>query len=190
MRAPSLSSREKVIVVFASVHLVFLLFGVLPLRWRDRIHLTPVFSFYERITRSHQVWNMFETIPNMHSLNARLIVKEDGQKTHLVGMLLPGLRRFSQNDQVRFHNWMMNVIFNPSRGVFRESYMKSAAEALLRSGRYTNKAQVSLEVIPAYTRSLLGVRTLKEIAVERPSVLGPFELGALVAKKTPAQLTP
>lgn len=190
MRVSSLTSREKVIVVFATVHLIFLLFGVLPLPWRDRIHLTPVFSFYERITRSHQVWNMFDTIPNMHSLDARLVVKEGGQKPHLVGMVLPGLRRFSQNDQVRFHNWMMNTIFNPSRGVFRESYMKSAAAALLSSGRYGPDAEVSLEALPLYTRSLLGVRTLKEIAVERPSVLGPFRLGALVARNTANPPTP
>lgn len=190
MRAPPLSSREKVIVVFASVHLVFLLFGVLPLRWRNGMHLTPAFSFYERITRSHQVWNMFETIPNMHSLNARLIVQEGKQKPREEGVVLPGLRRYARHDEMRFYNWMSNVIFNPTRGVFRESYMKSAAEALLRSGRYSPRAQVSLEVIPSYTRSLLGVRSLKEIAVERPSVLGPFELGALVAKKKPAPSTP
>ena len=190
MRAPSLSSRKKMIVVFASAHLVFLLFGMLPVRWRDQIHVSAVFNPYERVTRCHQLWNMFETIPNMHRLEARLIVQEGGQKPREVGMVLPGLRRFSQHDQVRLNNWMVNVIFNATRGVFRESYMKSAAEALLRTGRYSPRTQVSLEVIPAYTRSLLGVRSLKEIALERPSVLGPFELGALVAKKNPAQPAP
>ncbi|OYW76443.1 MAG: hypothetical protein B7Z37_08930 [Verrucomicrobia bacterium 12-59-8] len=190
MRTSSLSSREKVIVVFASVHLVFLLFGVLPLPWRERIHVAPVFTMYERITRCHQLWNMFETIPNMNRMEARLIVQEEARKPREVGMVLPGLRRFSQHDQVRLNNWMVNVIFNPTRGVFRESYMRSAADELIRSGRYGPRAQVSLEVIPAYTRSLLGVRSLNEIAVERPSVLGPFELGTLVSKNTPAQPTP
>jgi len=190
MRAPPLTSQGKVIVVFASVHLAFLLFGVLPTRWRDRIQVSSVFNLYERVTRCHQLWNMFETIPNMHRTEARLIVQERGQKPKEVGMVLPGLQRFSQHDQVRLNNWMVNVIFNPTRGVFRESYMESAAEALLRSGRYGPRAKVSLEVVPAYTRSLLGVRSLKEIAVERPSVLGPFELGSLVAKKTSAQPTP
>ncbi|MCF7788972.1 MAG: hypothetical protein K9N47_22800 [Prosthecobacter sp.] len=190
MRAPPLTSRGKMIVVFASAHLVFLLFGILPVRWRDRIQVSSVFNMYERITRCHQLWNMFETIPNMNRTEARLIVQEVGQKPREVGMVLPGLRRFSQHDQVRLNNWMVNVIFNPTRGVFRESYMESAAEALLSSGRYGPRTQVSLEVIPAYTRSLLGVRSLKEIAVERPSVLGPFELGALVAKKTSAQPKP
>lgn len=190
MRAPPLTNRGKVIVVFASVHLVFLFFAMLPTRWRDRMQGSSVFYLYERVTRCHQLWNMFETIPNMHRTEARLIVQEAGQKPKEVGMVLPGLRRFSQNDQVRLNNWMVNVIFNPTRGVFRESYMASAAEALLRTGRYSPRTQVSLEVIPAYTRSLLGVRTLKEIAVERPSVLGPFELGTLVAKKNPVQSIP
>lgn len=184
MRAPSQSSRKIMIVVFASAHLVFLLFGALPARWRDRIHVSSVFNLYERVTRCHQLWTMFETIPNMHRTEARLIVQEQGQKPKEVGMVLPGLRRFSQHDQVRLNNWMVNVVFNPTRGVFRESYMKSAAEALLRTGRYSPRTLVSLEVIPAYTRSLLGVRSLKEIAVERPSVLGPFELATLVASKT------
>ncbi|MFC5455410.1 hypothetical protein [Prosthecobacter fluviatilis] len=182
--------RGKVIVVFASVHLVFLLFGVLPTRWRDQILVSPVFNRYERVTRCHQLWNMFETIPNMNRLEARLIVQEKGQRPRELGMVLPGLRKFRQHDQVRLNNWMVNVIFNPTRGVFRESYMRSAAEALLRSGRYGPRTQVSLEVVPYYTRSLLGVRSLKEIAVERPSVLGPFEIGTLAAQTTPAQTTP
>ena len=121
---------------------------------------------------------------------ARLIVQERGQKPKEVGMVLPGLRRFSQHDRVRLTHSRVIVLFNPTRGVLRESYMKSAAEALLRTGRYGPRTQVSLEVIPAYTRSLLGVRSLKEIAVERPSVLGPFELAALVSKTTPSQPTP
>ena len=190
MRAPPLSSREKVIVVFATVHVVFLFFGILPARWREQLRVASVFQFYERITRCHQVWTMFETIPNMHRMEARLVVQEGMQKAREEGMVLPGLRRFSQHDQVRLNNWMMNVVFNSSRSVFRESYMKSAAEALLRSRRYSPKAQVNLEVIPAYTRSLMGVHTLKEIAVERPSVLGPFELGTLVSKNTPSSPAP
>ncbi len=190
MSARPLSNREKVIVVFATVHLAFLLFGMLPVRWRDQIRVASVFNFYERISRCHQVWNMFETIPNMYRLEARLVVQEPGQKAREEGMVLPGLRRFTQHEQVRLNNWMINVVFNSSRGVFREAYMKAAAEALLRSGRYSPGAQMNFEVIPAYTRSLLGVHTLKEIAVERPSVLGPFKLGTLVSKSTPAKPAP
>lgn len=190
MQVPPLFSRKNVVVVFATAHLVFLVFGMLPVRWRDRGHLSPLFSFYERLTNCRQVWNMFETIPNMNRMEARLVVQEGTQKAREEGMVLPGLRRFSQHDQVRLNNWMINVVFNSSRSVFRESYMRSAAEALLRSGRYSPRARMSLEVLPAYTRSLLGVRSLKEIAVERPSVLGPFELGKLVSTNTPAPSTP
>ncbi len=183
MRARPLSSREKVIVIFATVHLAFLLFGMLPVPWRDKTAASPLFYFYERLTRCAQVWNMFETIPNMNRLEARLVVQEEGHKPREEGVVLPGLRRFSQHDQVRLNNWMVNVIFNPTRGVFREAYIRSAASALLHSGRYSPRAQMTLEVLPAYTRSLLGVRSLKEIAVERPSVLGPFRLETLVPKK-------
>lgn len=190
MPAFSLPSRKKIIVAFASVHLVFLGLGALPLTWRDSLHLSPGFQFYERITRCHQVWNMFETIPTMNRLEARLVVQEPGRKPREEGMILPGLRKFSQHDEVRLNNWMVSVIFTSSRGVFRESYMRSAAAALLRSGRYTPRAQVTLEVVPAYTRSLLGVRSLKEIAVERPSVLGPFEIGALLPAQPAAASTP
>lgn len=190
MHTRPLSSREKAIVVLASVHLVFLLFGILPERWRDALHIGSPFNWYERLTRTHQVWNMFETIPNMNRLEARLVVQEGKQKAREEGVVLPGLRKFSQHDQVRLNNWMVNVIFNPTRGVFREAYMRSAAEALLRSRRYSPEAQMNLEAIPAYTRSLLGVRSLKEIAVERPSVLGPFKLGALISKTTPPPATP
>lgn len=182
MRARPLSSREKAIVVLASVHLAFLLFGMLPVPWRDKTVASSPFRFYERLTRCAQVWNMFETIPNMNRLEARLVVQEEGRKPREEGVVLPGLRRFSQHDQVRLNNWMVNVIFNPTRGVFREAYMHSAATALLRSGRYTPQAQMTLEVIPSYTRSLLGVRSLKEISVERPSVLGPFRLESLAPK--------
>jgi hypothetical protein len=190
MRTSSLSIREKAILIFASVHLLYLALGALPVPWRDALHVSTAHRFYERISRCHQVWNMFETIPNMNRLEARLVVTDAKNKLREEGMVLPGLRKFSQHDQVRLNNWIINVIFNPSRGVFREAYMKNAATALLSSGRYGPKAQVSLEVLPSYTRSLLGVRTLKEIAVEKPSVLGPFELGTLVGKNTPAIKTP
>jgi hypothetical protein len=191
MPATPLSNRGKVIVVFASVHLTFLCFGVLPVSWRERIHVAREFNVYERLTRCHQVWNMFDTIPTMNRLEARLVVKEVGaKKPREEGIVLPGLRKFSEHDRIRLNNWIINVIFNPTRGVFRESYMKSAADALLRSGRYSPKAEVTLEVIPAYTRSLLGVRELKEISVERPSVLGPFALGTLVVKDTVNPPTP
>ena len=183
MRTSSLSIREKVILIFASVHLVYLMLGALPETWRDTIHVSVFHRFYERITRCHQAWNMFETIPNMHSMKARLIVQEKGRKARAEGMVLPGLRPFSQHDQVRLNNWMLNVIFTSSRSVFREAYMRNAADALLRSGRYSPSAQVSLEVVPSYTRSLLGVRALKEISVDDPMVLGPFELEALASKK-------
>ncbi|WP_395741906.1 hypothetical protein [Prosthecobacter sp.] len=186
----SLSLRERVIVVFATVHLTFLLFGALPLRWREGLHVAPPFRVYERITRCHQLWNMFETIPNMNRLEARLVVQEGSQKPRAEGVILPGLRRFSQHDHVRLNNWMVNVIFNPTRGVFREAYMRNAAAELLRSGRYTPRARMTLEVIPAYTRSLVGVRSLKEIAVERPSVLGPFELGTLAPNPAPPRPAP
>ncbi|WP_395752636.1 hypothetical protein [Prosthecobacter sp.] len=185
MRTSSLSIREKAILIFASVHLLYLGLGALPVPWRDGLHISPAHRFYERITRCHQVWNMFETIPNMNRLEARLVVTDAKGKLREEGMVLPGLKKFSQHDQVRLNNWMVNVIFNPSRGVFREAYMKDAATALLSSGRYGPRSQLRLEAIPAYTRSLLGVRTLKEIAVEKPSVLGPFELGALVSKNSP-----
>ncbi|WP_395737981.1 hypothetical protein [Prosthecobacter sp.] len=182
MRVRSLSNREKVIVAFATVHLAYLLFGMLPAPWRDKTVVSPVYRFYERLTRCAQVWNMFETIPNMNRLEARLVVQEKGKKPREEGVVLPGLRRFSQHDHVRLNNWMVNVIFNPTRGVFREAYMRSAAAALMRSGRYTPQAEMTLEVLPSYTRSLLGVRSLKEIAVERPSVLGPYRLETLAPK--------
>lgn len=190
MRATSLTSREKWIVAFATVHLLFLLLGMLPAPWRDKTPLAWPFRWYELATRCHQVWNMFETIPNMNRLEARLVVQEEGRKPRAEGVVLPGLRRFSQHDQVRLNNWMVNVIFNPTRGVFREAYMHSAAGALLKSGRYGPRAKVVLEALPSYTRSLVGVRSLKEIAVERPSVLGPFELGWLAAENTEAPSKP
>lgn len=184
MRTSPLTSREKLIVALATVHLLFLLTGMLPTAWRDKTFVSPAFRAYERLTRCHQVWNMFETIPNMNRLEARLVVQEPGNKAREEGVVLPRLRDFSQHDQVRLNNWMVNVIFNPTRGVFREAYMHSAAAALLKSGHYSPKAQMTLEALPSYTRSLAGVRSLKEIAVEKPSVLGPFELGTLVSKNT------
>lgn len=185
MHLPRRPAPEKVILIFGTLHLVFLLLSMLPNKWRDGTLGSELLHGYERITRCHQEWTMFETIPTMHRLEARLVVKDGAQKARAEGVVLPGLRQFSQQDQVRLNNWMVSVVFQPSRSVFRESYMRSAAAALLRTRRYSPQAQVSLEVVPSYTRSLLGVRKLREIAVERPSVLGPFELGTLVSAAPP-----
>lgn len=190
MRARPLTGREKLIVALATVHLLFVLLGMVPAPWRDKTFVSPAFRAYERLTRCHQVWNMFETIPNMNRLEVRLVVQEEGYRAREEGVVLPGLRHFSQHDQVRLNNWMVNVIFNPTRGVFREAYMHHAAQALLRAGHYGPRAKMTLEALPSYTRSLVGVRSLKEIAVEKPSVLGPYELGRLAAANTGAAPKP
>lgn len=181
MPAPTRPTSEKIILILASVHLLFLAGSILPVKWRDAPLVSGVFRVYQSITRCHQNWTMFESIPTMHHLEARLVVREEGQKSREEGMLLPGLRRYPRPENARLYSWVDSVAFAPSMAVFRESYMKKAATELLRTGRYRPKAQLSFEVIPAYTRSLAGVRELREIAVERPSVLGPFELSALVS---------
>lgn len=185
MTALNLSLKNKGLLIFGACHALFLIVSIVPIKWRDGAVLTAVFHIYQGCTACNHNWNMFETIPSIHHLDARLVVKDGSQKLREEGVLLPGLRRYPLPENPRLYSWVESVAFSTSLAVFRESYMKKAAAELLRSGRYDSKAEVSLEVNAAYTRSLLGVQKLREIAVERASLMGPFPISNL-ASKTPA----
>ncbi len=182
MRPPSRRTREAMILIFGTTHLLFLLICILPEPWRQVSILPKVCRIYQIITGSKQDWIVFDTIPTFHRLNVRLIVKDEKGRLHEEGILLPGLRRYPEPEQARIYKWVILMSFSSLMPPQRAAYIKKVAAELLRSGRYGPKSEVSLEVTAERTRSLLGVRKLREIAVPSTTLMGPLVLSDLVAK--------
>lgn len=182
MRSPSRRIIEAVTLIFGTTHLLFLLICILPEPWRQ-VGISPtVTRFYQNITGSKQYWIVFDTIPTFHSLDVRLIVKDERGRLHEEGILLPGLRRYPKPEDARLYKCMTLMAYSPLMPPQREAYIKKVAAELLRSGRYGPNSEVSLEVTSERTRSLLGVRELREIAVQSTTLMGPLVLSNLITK--------
>lgn len=176
--------RDRCILFFGTVHLAFLAVSILPRPWTESVGVGAITHAYEATTTCLQDWSMFETIPNIHHLDVRLIVESPGAAPQRVGMRLPGLLPYPQPEHARYRNWATLVLLRQDRSDQREPYMRRVAAELLKSGRYPPEATVRLDCEVWYTRSLLGVRKLREIAVLRPTSMGPFRLADLAPVAT------
>ena len=81
--------------------------------------------------------------------------------------------------KMQVHCISRNKPLNALRPLNHNEILRVANE-LLKTGDYSPDASVQLECEAWYTRSLLGVRKLREIAVKKTTTMGPFKLRDLV----------
>ena len=172
--------QDRCVLFFGALHLIFLAVSILPRGWSETIGASKFTHAYEAITTCLQNWSMFHTIPNVHRLEVSLIVKNPGAPARRVGMRIPGLLPYPHPEHARYANWVSHVLLRNERSDQREPYMRRVANELLKTGDYSPDASVQLECEAWYTRSLLGVRKLREIAVKKTTTMGPFKLRDLV----------
>jgi hypothetical protein len=185
MTANTRTFREKCILVFGTIHALFLIVAITPPAVRDRYLFGAAIRFYEACTTSLQQWSMFYTIPDIHRLDIRFSIRTPKQSVRFEGIVLPGLKPYPKPENYRFYGWVAEVILSKSNGEQREAYMRRVALELLHKKHYPPESTISLDLDAYYTRSLLGVRKLREIAVKRTSSMGPFRLTDLVKKSDP-----
>ncbi|WP_395718605.1 hypothetical protein [Prosthecobacter sp.] len=177
--------QHRCILFFGTVHLIFLAVSILPREWTDGSVPGKLSRGYEYVTTCLQDWSMFKTIPNVHRLNVHLTVASPGKPVHRVGMRVPGLLPFPQPEHARYCNWVTLVLHRDERSDQREPYMRQVAAALLKTGKYPPETLFQLDCETWYTRSLLGVRNLREIAVKKTTTMGPFKLRDLAPAAQP-----
>lgn len=172
--------QDRCVLIFGAIHLIFLAASILPRKWAETIGVGKFTHGYEAITTCLQNWSMFHTIPNVHRLDVSLIIKNPGTPARRAGMRIPGLQPYPQPEHARYTNWATHVLLQDARSDQRAPYMRRVAQELLESGKYSLETDIQLDCETWYTRSLLGVRKLREVAVKKTTTMGPFKIRDLV----------
>jgi hypothetical protein len=172
------SSRRLLILAFGCAHLLYLAICVMPVDWRAKGLLGSFTGAWQALTFSSQRWNMFSTIPTLHAVEAHLLVTPPGQPARREGMLLPDLNPWPVPENERVYVWTAAVLLSDDRADQREPYMRRAAARLLAKG-HSRDSTMTLVLNTEHTRSLKGVRALREISVPKQTAMGPFRLGDL-----------
>jgi hypothetical protein len=89
------------------------------------------FVAYQALTGIWQDWDMFITIPYLHSYDVALDVGDGEETSTSYGPMLPGLRAY--DGDIRSEGFFTRVLEEESFTVYREAYFRSVCAALRAS---------------------------------------------------------
>jgi hypothetical protein len=146
------------LLVFFCWHGGFLIFSIIPRAPGQEDPGNPAMDFYRLLTAGRQVWNMFETIPVLHSLDVRLegLGEKEGKIT--AGCLLPGFKPCPTPEQPRYYVLFHRLLLTPGGAAFREAYLRKAAQLFPARPGFGVGAGPSLVMDARYTRNLYHIR--------------------------------
>jgi hypothetical protein len=89
------------------------------------------FVAYQALTGIWQDWDMFITIPYLHSYDVALDVSDEAGTSTSYGPLLPGLRAY--DGDIRTEGFFTRVLEEDAFAGYREAYFRSVCAALRAS---------------------------------------------------------
>jgi hypothetical protein len=153
--------RMRLLLAFCCFHAVFLICSIYPPGPVDKPG-NPALDFYRVVFVGIEQWNMFETIPSLHSMDVRLEGQNDRGETVTKGSILPGFKRYPQPERVRYFNSLLRVVSNERQ---LASYLQKLARALPpRQGPEDGK-DWALVVDAEYTRHLFHVARDGQVSI-------------------------
>lgn len=175
--------RQWALGALCAVHALFLIFALIPPRLRSEGATGRLLAAYQKWTGSEQRWDMFETIPQLHKLEAGLIeVREDGA-IRRPGVILPELSPYPAPERPRHYSLFHRMIWQPDGPAYADAFLQRV------TGQFRNQPRppkaVALQIDAWHTRSLIGVKSLGEIAVNKIATYGPVPVGETPAPDTP-----
>ena len=115
---------------------------------------------------------MFETIPALHRLDVGLMEIRDGTVRRNAGLILPDFSSCPAPEDARVYTLFHRMIWDVNGPDYANAYLRRMAEEL--SGRSDAPDSIALQMDAWHTRSLLGVKSLGEIAVNKIATYGPI----------------
>lgn len=145
------------LLAFCCWHAVVLIISIIPPPPARDDPGNPAMDFYRLVLSGRQQWNMFETIPVLHSMSARL-EGEDGTGGKITdGCVLPGFKPYPMPEDSRYYVLFYRMMFFDNKVAYRDAYLKKAAQ--LVSARQGSEARRTWSFVldRAYTRSLIHI---------------------------------
>ena len=165
------------LLIFCCGHAVFLIVSIIPRTRGQDDPGNPAMDLYRSLTGGRQVWNMFETIPVLHSLDARLEARDATGATITAGCVLPGFRRYPQPETSRYYILFHRMLATSSGAAIREAYLKKINQMPSPPRDFGSGGPWSLVMDVEYTRNLFHIRRDGQIAMPVTKVFGPASPG-------------
>ena len=166
-------------LIFCCLHAVFLIVSIVPRRPGQDDPGNPVMDMYRLVTGGRQVWNMFETIPILHSLDLRLEAEDESGAKFTAGCVVPGFKPYPKPERSRYYVIFHRMLMTSPGVPFRDAYLRRAAQSMpgpIGGGAVRNPTLVAnIE----YTRNLVHIRRDGLLSLPSTQTLG---LGSTMRK--------
>ncbi|HRJ09330.1 MAG TPA: hypothetical protein PK490_15625 [Prosthecobacter sp.] len=149
--------RDGVILVFASIHALKLLAGVIPEASRPVPVPHELAHAYEALTGSRQNWTMFETIPNYHKFRVRLVITNEAGQERELGPLMPGFQSWPDPAPARLFVQYDRLFPGNQSAVMREACLRRLDDELRGRGLVATGERWHLETLEDFTRHLVHI---------------------------------
>lgn len=163
-----------VVLAFSCWHAAFLAGSIVPRHEGQETAGTPAMDVYRAFTGSRQIWNMFDTIPLLHSLDVRLEGPGPAGKTMSTGPVLPGFAPYPQPEESRYYALFHRLLFTKDGDAFRAPYLRKAAQLSQPDRTITTDDHGWVLIMDAaITRNLFHSRRDGQIALPVEKKYGP-----------------
>lgn len=166
------SIRQRLLLLFCCGHALFLLWSLNPPPPIGDSRGHPAVEFYRAAFGGRQQWNMFDTIPVLHSLDVWIEGpgSEDAKPT--LGCVLPGFTEYPEPEKARYYNAFYRLLLSNENVAYRGAYLRKVAQTLAVRKDIAN-GPWSVVVRQEYTRNLFHVRRDGQIGM---AVVNSFDL--------------
>lgn len=165
------------LLIFCCGHAMFLIFSIMPRSRGQDDPGSPAMDLYRLVTGGRQVWNMFETIPILHSLDARLEAGDATGRRITAGCVLPGFMPYPKPETSRYYILFHRMLATSSGAAVREAYLRKIAQLSSAQRGSGIGGPWSLVMDVEYTRNLFHIRRDGQISMPVTKVFGPANQG-------------
>lgn len=161
------------LLIFCCWHAGFLIVSIIPRGPGQDEPGSPAMDLYRLLTGGRQVWNMFETIPVLHSMDARLEGEDEAGRTITAGCVLPGFTPYPKPESSRHYALFHRLLWSSNGAAFREAYLRKAANLLQNQRDSGARGNWSLVVDADYTRNMFYSRRDGLMSLRVTKTFGP-----------------
>ena len=145
------------LLAFCCWHAVVLILSINPPPPAREDPGNPAMDFYRLALSGRQQWNMFETIPVLHSMGARLEGKDERGGIITAGCVLPGFKPYPRPEDSRYYVLIYRMMFFDNKVPYRDAYLKKLANEVSARQSTGERRTWSLVLDGAYTRNLVHI---------------------------------
>jgi hypothetical protein len=143
---------------FCCWHAAFLIASIVPRQTASGKKGSPALNLYRIFVSGDQQWNMFETIPLLHSFDVRIEVDSGQGGRATVGSVLPGFAPYPQPEFSRYYVMFHRMLLNSTSPSFFEAYLRKTDELLRARHGGSSTGRWALVVDMEWTRTLIHSR--------------------------------